>query len=36
VIAEQIGAPLEVYRTLAARPPFVAGFIGSPAMNQRR
>jgi sn-glycerol 3-phosphate transport system ATP-binding protein len=28
---EQIGAPLEVYRRPASR--FVAGFIGSPAMN---
>jgi len=29
--AEQIGAPMEVYRNPATR--FVAGFIGSPAMN---
>ena len=30
-IAEQVGTPLEVYRRPATR--FVAGFIGSPAMN---
>ena len=30
-IAEQIGAPLEVYESPASQ--FVAGFIGSPAMN---
>jgi ABC-type sugar transport system ATPase subunit len=31
-VAEQIGAPLEVYANPATL--FVAGFIGSPPMNQ--